>query len=176
MNNPDWFILLERWKPEGMGEWGVTLPFLVGALAYKANQQDVGEQHVRNVLDDIIQHPVVGYVTEIRWCPDIDAPVISTCQLDGDRCRFSGFLTRERIRSNVFFPRSSGEGESLVFSEDIQSMLHLGCKDANACLDRLVENAADPVSKGQYSKQKKGGYVSFQRKDLDYIQKAIMIP
>ena len=38
MKTPDWFILIDQWVPENLGEHGVTLPFLVGALAHKTGE------------------------------------------------------------------------------------------------------------------------------------------
>ena len=32
MNNVFWFTIIKQWREKGMGENGVTLPFLVGAL------------------------------------------------------------------------------------------------------------------------------------------------
>ncbi len=167
MTKPDWFILIEQWVPKGMGTTGVTLPFLVGALAYKAGQTDLGARHVRDVLDDIIQHPVEGYVTEVCWCHDISAPVLNTKRNDSPM----------RMPSSVAIPRPSGEGESLVFGTNLE--FHWNSKDPLAWLDRLAEDAAEPVSNGRYSRKRKDGSIEFEYGDfrdmeVDYIQSTIM--
>ena len=167
MKKPDWFILIEQWVPKRMGEHGVTLPFLVGALAYKAGQTKLGAQHVRDVLDDIIKHFVEGYITEVSWCWEMDAPVLNTKRIDSS----------ERMRSSVALPRPSGDGDSLVFGPNIVS--HWNSNDPSALIKRLAEDAAEPVSKGKYSRKRKDGGIEFEYgdfwpKDLDYIRSTII--
>lgn len=94
MTKPDWFMLLEQWKPRRMGELGVTLPFIVGAWAYKAGQTDLGAQQVRNVLEDITKHPVEGCVTEVSWCNNISAPVLNTTRINAPRMNHSVAIQR----------------------------------------------------------------------------------
>ena len=169
MTKPYWFMLLEQWEPKRMGELGVTLPFIVGALAYKAGQTDLGAQQVRNVLEDITKHPVEGCGTEVSWCHNISAPVLNTTRINAPRMNHS-----------VAIQRPSGEGESLVFGPNICSKWN--SKDPSELLDILVEKAAEPVSKGRYSRKaiwKADGYHEYEWNDfrpneLDYIQGTII--
>ena len=167
MTKPDWFILVEQWVPQRMGEYGVTLPFLVGALAHKAKQTDVGVEQVRKLLDDIVRHPVEGYVTEVNWCHEIAAPVLTTKSVNSSK----------RINSLATIPRPLGSGESLVFSYSLKDHWHLS--DPGALLDRLLEDAAEHVTKSRYSRNRKNGtseleYGHFLPKELKYIEDAIM--
>lgn len=152
MTKPDWFILIEQWKPKSMGEYGPTLPFLVGAIAYKSGQTDLSVQHVRNVLNEIAHHPVEGYVTEVRWCHDIDAPVFNTRTIDFPY----------KISSSVAIQRPSGEGESLVFSQDFQSSFHFDSTNPSTLLDLLTEQAMKPISKGRYSRKRKAEFTTIR--------------
>lgn len=170
MRNPDWFILIQQWRLKGMGAYGVTLPFLVGALGYKASETKLGAQHVSVVLNDIIEHPVEGYVTEVRWCSDIGAPVLTVN---------SGDSVPERMPFESFFPCPNGEGQSLGFSQNIHSMFGLDCKDAEECFKKLLNYAAKFVAKEQYSRARSVNgrgfeYGSFCPEDLEYIQVTIM--
>jgi hypothetical protein len=167
MTKPDWFILIEQWVPQRMGEHGVTLPFLVGALAHKAGQTDTGVEQVHKILDDIVRHPVEGYVTEVSWCSNISAPVLNTKKVNA----------QDRMSLEATIPRPSGDGESIVFSLTLRFQWDL--KDARALLARLLEDAAEPVSKGCYSRNRKNGtlefeYSDFPPKELRYIEDTIM--
>src|SRR5437762_2088533 len=129
MAQPDWFVLIEQWVPRKMGENGVTLSFLVGALALKGGRSGhLDERDVRQVLDDITAHPVEGYVTEVIWCPHIDAPVFTVKRTD-TRARY-------RMRPTVAFHRTVGVGESLVFGPNVYNRPGWG-QDAAASFERL---------------------------------------
>ena len=67
---PDWFILLDQLVKQGKGDFGPTLPFLVGAIAYKNGQTNLIIKHVQKVIDEIAYNPVEEYFTEVRWCHD----------------------------------------------------------------------------------------------------------
>ena len=168
MNKPDWFLLIQQWRLKGMGEYGITLPFLVGALGYKSGESKLGVQHVRNVLNDIIERPVEGYVTEVRWCNGIDAPVFTVTPVDSI------------LPFKSFFSRPNSEEASLGFSKDLQSsMFGLDCKDSSECYEKLINYSAKYIERGQYSRVMgdtvgKYEYRSFLPKDLEYIRETIM--
>src|SRR2546421_154946 len=112
MAQPDWFIVIEQWVPRRMGHNGVTLPFLVGALDFKAGQRGRLDAHdVRQVLDEIVERPIEGYVTEVSWCFDIDAPVLNTKRVSA----------ADRMKASVAFARPDGTGEAFVFAPNLQS-------------------------------------------------------
>lgn len=171
MSTPDWFILIQQWRVKGMGEYGVTLPFLVGALGYKSGESTLDAQQVRNVLNNIIEHPVDGYVTEVRWCGGIDAPVFTVALIDNSsgRMPFKSYLTSP-----------SSEEAALGFSVDLQSEFgDLGCKNAKECYEKLIDYAAKHTEQGQFSRirsEVEGKYVygSFQPRDIKFIQETIV--
>ena len=173
MRKPDWFLLIEQWRAKGMGVFGVTLPFIVGALARKAGERKLDSGHVRKVLDEMIGHPVEGYVIEVKLCVDIDAPVFSAAS----KARGVSY----RMPFEWFFPHPSGVGESLVLDQNLQSLFGSDCKDANECYSRLLAHATRHVASGNYSRnwdELEGRYVygSFSDKHLEYIRTTILLP
>ena len=73
MNRPGWYRLLYRWPKEGL-----TLPFLIGALAYHEGRGVPTLDDAARLLADIAEHPVDGtsYV-EAQWCHDgLEMPVL----------------------------------------------------------------------------------------------------
>jgi len=171
MTLPDWFVLLEQWKKQGRGEYGPTLPFIVGATAYKNGQINLNTEHVQKVIDEIAYNPVKGYFTEVRWCPDIDAPVFNTREISW----------LYKLVSQVEFVPPSSEKKSIVFGQNIQSGFHFGTSDPVTLLDCLVQHATEPVSKGMFSRcRAKDGlhceFREFSENDLEYIRNTIGAP
>lgn len=169
MNKPDWFVLIEQWVPSGMGSEGVTLPYLIGALAHRAEKTTVGENDIRDLLHKMSNEPVEGFVTEVMWCGNINAPVFKVVSTDSKR----------RIKSNTKIQRPSGDGESMVFSENL--IVCLKAKDPDALLTKLIEDASQPVSEGHFSRQRSPGkflefeYDAFSERDLKYIENTLGI-
>lgn len=150
-----------------MGAVGVTLPFLVGALATKANNPQPSVQDIRLILQEITVAPVDGYVTEVRWCPDTDAPVLSVA------------ATASKFALPLKSHLSSTTGQpSLGFSEDIHSMFGLNCSGNSECLEALISNARPHVEARTYSRNRnlKTGertYGDFSEKEKQFIVNTI---
>ena len=111
-----------------------------------------------------------GYVTEVRWCGDIDAPVFTVSP-----------MTDEAVRMpfDCYFPRPNGKGESLIFSRDLQSMFGLNCQNANDCYMKILDYATDIVEQGKYSRRwnndlKSYEFGQFSQRDMEYINSTIM--
>lgn len=167
MNKPDWLTLIEQWVPSGMGSEGVTLPYLVGALAHSAGKSNAGKKDIREVLDSMSSKPVEGFVTEVMWCGNIKAPVFKVVPIDSAR----------RIKSPYKIPHPSGNGESIVFSENLK--VYFKEKDPDALLRSLIDDTCQPVLEGRFSRQRSPGkfmeyeYNAFTERDLAYIEKTI---
>ena len=146
MSNPDWFVLIQQWRLKGMGEYGITLPFIVGALGYKSGETNYQAVHVQDVLNKIINNPVDGYITEVRWCSNIDAPVFSVSPIDNPY--------RMDVKSS--FPRKHGGGISIGFSVDLHASDGLDCKDAQECYDKLITYAEEYVKNCNFSRNRSG--------------------
>lgn len=168
MSIPSWFIIIEKWRAKKMGEYGVTLPFLVGALAYENGQEKASLNDVRTLLTEMIENPVDGYMAVIRWCGDIEEPVISMKALDDP--------FKVAIRNG--YPRPIGDGMSVAFTEDLMSMLNFDCKTAEECRNKLANYAKDYVEKGCFSKNlnpetQQREFGRFIERDVDYIKSVI---
>jgi hypothetical protein len=108
------------------GETGITLPFLCGALALSRGETMFSINDLRKLLGEIISRPVAGYVTEIRWCNTIDAPVLTVSRLE-DALPFAHT-----------FKAQNGQ-ISLGFSEDSSGFFGFDCHCSNLCLEKLIE-------------------------------------
>ena len=168
MNKPNWFVIIEQWRTKKMGEYGVTLPFLVGALAYVNGQEKASLNDVRILFDEMIENPVEGYMIVIRWCGDIKEPVMSTRALNDS----------SKVAIKGSYSRPKGDGMSVAFTDDLMSIFNLNCKTAAECRDKLTTYARDYVENGCFSKnlnpetmQRKFGY--FSEKDIQYIKSVI---
>ncbi len=164
---PDWFVLIEQWVPRAMGQTGITFPFLAGALAFKRGAQSVSVAELRQLLDDIVSRPIQGFATEIRWCHNIDAPVLTVARIE------------QALPFRSSFRAPNGQ-ISLGFSEDVQSSFGgLDCGCADVCLERLIEYSAPHTTKGHFSRVRdlstsEFRYGAFVSREVAYIQSTIM--
>ena len=167
MSKPLWFLLIEQWKLKEMGSTGITLPFLVGAFA-RIQSKEASVDELRGLLKEIVTNPVSGYVTEVRWCHNVNAPVLSVSK-NADCMPFKSH-----------FSSSTGEA-SFGFSQDVQSEFGgLGCNNSNDCLEKLVAYSSSPIEAGHYSRvrnQKTGEweYSDFLPKELLYIEEVAVL-
>lgn len=156
MQKPDWFALIEQWKAQNMGEYGVTLPFLVGVLGISASQ----------LLHEITTDPVPGYVTEVRWCAELRAPTLSVTTTDKSKMRFESFVS------------GPNDKPSVGFSKDLQSTFGLNCKGADDCLKKLADHAATAIAKKTFSRNRNSKTNSYEwgpysQSEIQFIIKVI---
>lgn len=159
MDHPSWFAVLEQWKARGMGQYGVTLPFLAGALGKSAPQLD-------SLLQEIAHNPVPGYVTEVRWCGELDAPTFSVSDVAKSKMHFESFIEGP-----------SGK-PSLGFSRDLQSSFGLNCNGSEQCLKKLAADAAPHVEGRRFSRNRnpetnKCEYGSFTQGEIQFIKEVV---
>ncbi|WP_300357521.1 hypothetical protein [uncultured Pseudoalteromonas sp.] len=155
MNKPFWFHIIKQWKEMGKGEYGVTIPFLVGALASHFGKEPTKE-FVDETFENIKSNPVNGYYCEVRWCGNIDEPVISVKEIDE--------LADITLEADYKF----GGIVSLGFTMDLMGMFHLNCETAHDCLLKLITYSLEHVSQGCFSKNS-GKFTSFTDDDLVFI-------
>ncbi|EGR2699503.1 hypothetical protein NB491_07735 [Vibrio alginolyticus] len=153
--NEIWFQLIKQWKESGRGKYGLTFPFLVGALA-KLKVEDPTKEFITEVFTQIINNPVKDYYGEVRWCANIDEPVISVNQLD--------HLRNVSIKDSF----KVGDVTSLAFTTDLMSMLHLDCDNANQCLKKLIDITHKFTKEKRFSKNK-SIFSDFSEDDLRFI-------
>lgn len=158
MQKPFWFNIIEQWKEMGKGEYGVTFPFLIGAIAKESKKTPTGEL-VREAFRAIIENPFSGYYCEVRWCGNIDEPVASVKPLSE--------IHNVSIKSQF---NLSGSGEvSLAFTTDLMSMFNLDCANEQECLEKLIASTIAKASEGKFSKNG-SNFTPFTAADIEFIE------
>lgn len=162
-----WQILLREWIERGMGNTGITLPFLVGALAIKRGKHFASEVEVRELIHTIVSHPVQGHFVGIRRCQNIQAPVLSLLSLKDPMIR----------KCKLY----SSDGQlSIAFSPDAMSKISgLDCKSVSGCVEKLILHATPHAATGKFSRQfdpqsKSFIYTNPTQSELEFINASLM--
>lgn len=157
MENFFWFKLIRDWRLEGKGQYGTTFPFLIGAIAEVQNVQP-DFTLITSVFNEIISKPANGYYCEVRWCGNINEPVISVKPIS------------DSLKVSIKAKFSTNDVISLGFTTDLMSMFHLDCETADECLKKLVDYTVLHVIAGEFSKNG-GRFTSFTNDDIQFINK-----
>lgn len=142
----------------GKGEYGITFPFLIGAVA-KTSTESTNEELVRAVFQKIVENPVAGYYCEVRWCGNINEPVASVKQVSE--------IHNVSIKSQ--FNSSTSGNVSLAFTTDLMSMFNLNCANEQECLEKLIALTTEKSVEGNFSKNG-GTFMPFTAGDLEFIE------
>jgi len=143
---------------QGWGRRGVTLPFFVGALAYKNNNPEPTVDDARSLLSRIAADPVSGYVTEIGWCPMLQAPVFAARSVAS-----IGFS------HGVGITHPTDNQLCLVFSEELQRKGN--SSNVESLVRFLVHDAEEPIKNGTYSRNPNSKtYEEFGPGELKFIR------
>ncbi|HTV54879.1 MAG TPA: hypothetical protein VMI06_08170 [Terriglobia bacterium] len=118
---PDWLRLLQAWQ--GRGKRGLTLPFLVGAIALQRGELEASRVETEELLKDIQSKKLPGRAVEVGWCWDLKAPILSVVQS----------------------PHSG-----LVFGSDLKR--NFKCDDPDELAGRLLAGAELPIREGNFSR------------------------
>lgn len=139
-----------------MGQYGVSFPFLIGVLKMASKNKD-NKKLIITTLEQIIKNPTSGYYCEVRWCSNIDEPVIS-------------IESNDTIASKAIQAKFTSEtGEiSLAFTSDLMSMLHLDCTTKEDCLNKLITKTQEMVDKNLFSKNN-GTFGEFTENERNFI-------
>ena len=164
MKYPDWFLIIKKWREKGLGKYGVTLPFLYGAIKMKNGTADL-----KSIIQEMISAPVEGYIIEISWCADaVKAPVLRATQE----------TSTERITyKTVSVPNPSSGKPSLVFDNDL--VKKWGDKP-QILLESLIREAAPAIHSGKYSRHHNDSTGEsyngeFSQRELDFIKETLML-
>lgn len=155
MNNPIWFNLILQWKKMGRGLYGISFPFLVGAVDFE-NRAKIDEKFIRAVFSEIEKNPVEGYYCEVRWCGDIGEPVASIKPLSD--------LEIISIHSTL----NGNNQVSFGFTSDLMSMFNLNCETPEECREKLIIKTFNIVKDGSFSKNG-GKFTQFTDDDIKFI-------
>ncbi len=153
---------MRQWLEQGMGNTGITLPFLAGALALKRGETNVSADGLRTLLDTMISSPLSGHFVGVRWCGDIQAPVLSSLSLDDPLIR----------QCEVCSP--SGQ-VSFAFSSDAMSPFGgLDCDCASSCIEKLIQYSLPYTEARHFSRVYDGDfkgfiYSTFLPREIEFI-------
>ena len=164
-SRPDWFKLIQNWKPAGMGAIGPTLPFLIGSLNLRKGQTSSTEEEVRAIVNQIIREPVPGYVTEIVWCTNIKAPVFQVSKIEA------------RNRMTCGLPNDPGTTQNISFSNNLAFQYE--SKDPTVLLEKILTETTGAVSTGRFSRNLNWNtgayeYGDFRPAEIEYINKTML--
>ena len=157
MSNPFWFQLIKQWREQGMGQYGVSLPFLVGAITRQFGG-DITEDFIKGILQEIIESPAQGYYCEVRWCGNIDEPVASIESINT--------IKNKSIQAQ--FTNNNGE-PSLAFTSDLMSIFTLNCENKEDCLTKLIARALEKTRQNSFSTNN-GVFGNFTEKEIKFIE------
>ncbi|MES9999180.1 MAG: hypothetical protein ABW125_07240 [Candidatus Thiodiazotropha lotti] len=151
-----WFHLIKEWRDKGMGQYGVSFPFLVGAIARKFGS-DINKEFIESIFKEIIDNPAKGYYCEVRWCGDIDEPVVSVESIST--------ITKKSIKAQ--FMNKVGE-VSLAFTTDLMSIITLNCETKEECLEKLITRTLKETENNSFSKNN-GVFGVFTADEIRFI-------
>jgi len=156
MSCPFWFQLIKQWREQGMGQYGVSFPFLAGAISRQFGG-DIDEGFIKGMMQEIIDNPTPGYYCEVRWCGNIDEPVAS-------------IEPTEAIKNKSIQAQFTSNGEpSLAFTSDLMSMFTLNCENKEDCLEKLIARALEKAGQNLFSKNN-GVFGNFTDKEIRFIE------
>lgn len=156
MNRPFWFNVIRQWRQMGKGAYGITFPFLVGAVAIHFGKEPDGDL-VADVFNKMKNDPIDGYYCEVRWCGNIDEPVVSINEVAN--------VSKVSIKAEC---RARGK-ISIGFTTDLTNAFHLDCVTSDECLNKLRSYTEDVVRHRTFSKNR-GQFTPFTEGDIDFIK------
>jgi hypothetical protein len=162
MSSPFWFQLIKEWKTKKMGYYGISFPFLIGAIAKKFGS-NVNKEFIESVFQEIINNPTQGYYCEVRWCGNIDEPVVSV--------ESNSYIKKKSIQAQ--FTNNFGE-ISLAFTSDLMSLFTLNCKTKEECLDKLITKTLEKAENNFFSKND-GVFGEYTADEISFIDDVFLI-
>lgn len=160
MGKPDWFLLMSAWVKEGHGERGITLPFLVGAIALSRQNENPTIQDARTLLDEMITQPVHEHVVEIAWCSSLAAPILTANAAPSP------------FQPQVGFQFPGGKEMCVVFGLDLQDRWK--SSDPIVLVDSLLDESELAISDRMFSRDPNSKtYKAFERWEKGFIEQVL---
>lgn len=161
---PDWFLLINAWL--GRGRYGLTLPFLVGAIAYHRHKPHPASNEITALVNEIINNPVRGYIVHIRWCAEYGSAVFAVYEEDSP----------QRVRDRVVEIKPTGiQIPSVAIERNLATVWKVPA-EKDALLGKLVDTATEPVISGNFSRnwtQDGVQYQPLQPDDIRFINETL---
>lgn len=163
---PDWHRLMRQWIEKRMGDTGLTLPFLAGALALKRGEATVTAEKLQELIGTMISNPVPGYFVGVRRCGNIRAPVLSALPLEDQLIRQCVLHSPCGQISFAFSPDSAGPFGGL------------NCDCAADCVEKLIEYCLPYTEIGYFSRCYDKNlddfvYSKFKKQDIEFIESVL---
>lgn len=156
MNNPFWFNIIQQWKEMGKGKYGVTFPFLIGAVAMEMKIEP-DERLITNIFEEMKSKPVKGYYCEVRWCGNIKEPVVSVN------------LVKNAHQVSLEADYRVEETISVGLTTDLMNGFHLDCKTFDEAFGKLISYTQELTQNKLFSKNK-GKFTPFTSGDIEFIE------
>ena len=161
---PDWFKLIKAWRDQG--HYGLTLPFIVGAIALRNGSSVVERGEIESLLKQMIEGPVTGFIVHIRWCMDYQSTVFTVYEEDSIyRLYDKGVEIRNATRSEPV----------IVFEKNLAARWGLP-HDSKRLIAALIDEAAPLAQEGRFSKfwtENGREYGPFQDEDINFIHEIL---
>lgn len=149
-----------------MGNTGITLPFLAGALAFKRGENSVSADGLKSLMNTMISSPEPGYFVGVRWCGNIQTPVLSSLPYDDALIR----------KCEIFSPNGQ---VSFAFSPDAMSSIGgLDCHCALSCTEKLIQFSLPYTVVGHFSRvynKDSNGFIysTFLPREIEFIRRTL---
>jgi len=140
----------------GKGQYGVTFPFLTGAVALDS-EVEATEELISSIFEEMKSNPVSGHYCEVRWCGNINEPVVSISPIENAK---KVVLNAEHETNGTI---------SVGFTSDLMDGFHLDCNTFDECLKKLTKKTYESVQKGNFSKNN-GVFTPFSPSDIEFIE------
>lgn len=164
LGNPEWFALIKAWLKRGRD--GLTLPFLVGAIAYHRGKKGTDRGDIELLVNEIIQIPVEGYIVHIRWCLQYGSAVFAVYETD------SPYRLHDRC---VKIQSKDSSVTSVVIENNLAAEWQIQASE-QSLLKALIDRSEEHVLKGNYSRfwsEDGVQYGPLQEDDIQFIEEAL---
>ena len=125
MSNPFWFQLIKQWREKGMGHYGVSFPFLIGALA-KQSGSSIKQ-------DEIVNRRYNGNFSDFDVAPEVD---------------YSGDGVKGKQTARGLEQRGFEKDGGLKGTSNKQNPVGSNNKNRQKYLDAADENLGKKIAKG----------------------------
>jgi len=163
---PDWFKLIKAWRDQG--HYGLTLPFIVGAIAFRNGRCVVERGETESLLTQMIEGPVTGFIVQIRWCMDYQSAVFTVYEEDSPYRLFND-------NGGVEIKNTTRPAPVIVIERNLAARWNLPY-DGNRLIAALIDQAEPIAHQGRFSKSwKEDGleYGPFQDEEIRFIREVL---
>lgn len=153
---PEWLLLIKYWVAGGAHN-GYTFPFLMGARAKQKGIEKVTQKDARQLINEIFNQPVSGYIVQIILCPDLGVPVFG--------------LYREQIQGNLF--KSLVTNLPSVFIR--QDLLDKWGDSVESVISNILNESEKPIQEGLFSRTFDRKWTQFNDMEIERINRLLKI-